>query len=267
MDRLGRFRSFAVALSVASSLATTPRLAGQPATSQPGILTGTVTLAGRGDGVPGVRIRVPSLNQESMTDGEGRYELSLPPGAHELRAEMVGCRTATWTVLVPSGSITYDLVLDGPAVTGEREPRAVVDPGTGASIIGSQLPYTVNRLERKDLDAAPGKTIADLIRSEFPGVRVVQGSGMPGERLSIVMRGPSSISGRQDPLLAIDGLVTGGGLDDLDPRDVESIQLLKGSAATAVYGARGEAGVIEIRTKRGAPETTARCFLRSRPAA
>lgn len=252
-------------VSIGLGLAFWGSASGQEQTEGPdGTVTGMVTLHLKGDAVPGVRVRAVGLGRESLTDPGGHYAILLPPGTHELRAELVGCAPATWTVRVPVGDAKFDLVLDGPAATGV-DPTVLVNPGTGVATNVTGMPYAVDRLDVGRRGGSSGATIADLIRGAVPGVRVVQGSGVPGASFSIVLRGPESISGRQDPLISVDGIVTGGGLDDIDPGDVESIQLLKGSVATATYGARGQAGVIEIRTKRGAPETSARCFLRVRP--
>jgi TonB-dependent SusC/RagA subfamily outer membrane receptor len=226
-----------------------------------GSVVGTVTTVYH-VGVPGVRIQVTGLGLEAVTDADGRFLLaSIPTGSHEIRAEMVGCEAVSWTMEIPEGRTSVRLNLDGPAVTGLPSQSA----GAGGGSAGPGTAFSVAQLPRNELNRYSARTIADLIRGTFPGVKVVQGSGLPGEHLSIEMRGPSSISGSQDPLVVVDGLITGGGLDDLDPLDVADIRLLKGSAATAVYGARGEAGVIEISTKTGAPTAAPRCYLRAHP--
>jgi TonB-dependent SusC/RagA subfamily outer membrane receptor len=240
-----------IALVVAAS----DELAAQNA----GTVAGRVTLGDPGVGLPGVRVRMPGLELEGLTDADGMFRFdSIPAGAHELRADVVGCQSGAWTIQVPAGLTSLHLRLDGPAVAALRE---MVAAGTASAVSEAELPFTVHRLERSDLDHTSARTLADLIRGRFPGIKVVQGSGQPGERISIKFRGPGSISGSRAPLLVVDGLATEGGLDDLDLRDVERIEMLKGSAAAAVYGARGEAGVIEITTRRGAPATSPRCFF------
>jgi TonB-dependent SusC/RagA subfamily outer membrane receptor len=228
-----------------------------------GTVAGSVTLGDAGLGFPGVRVRMPGLALEGLTDAEGMFRFdSIPAGAHELRADVVGCQSGAWTIQVPAGLTSLHLRLDGPAVAALRE---MVAAGTASAVSEAELPFTVHRLERNELDHTSARTLADLIRGRFPGIKVVQGSGQPGERISITFRGPESISGSRAPLLVVDGLVTEGGLDDLDTRDIQKIEMLKGSAAAAAYGARGEAGVIEITTRRGAPSTSPRCFFLSKP--
>lgn len=251
------FRRPSMAVGLIAVLTTPAR---ELAAQHPGTVAGTVTLGAAGVGVPGVRVRIPELEFERLTDADGRFLFdSVPVGKHEIRADMVGCRSGSWTVRVPEGLTALHLRLDGPAVAALRE---MVAAGTASAVSQAELPYTVDRLERRDLDRSSARTLADLIRGRFPGIKVVQGSGLPGDPISIRFRGPGSISGGRAPLIVVDGLVTEGGVDDLDLLDIEKVEILKGSAAAAVYGSRGEAGVIEITTRRGAPATP-RCFFSS----
>lgn len=235
--------------------------AGELAAQNAGAVAGRVTLGNGGTGVPGVRLWIPGLQLETTTDAEGMFRLDpVPLGWHEIRADLVGCQSGAWRAQVPPGLKELHLRLDGPAVAALRE---MVAAGTASAVSEAELPFTVHRLERRDVDHISARTLADLIRGRFPGIKVVQGSGQPGERISIQFRGPRSMSGSRAPLVVVDGLVTGGGVDDLDPLDIEKIEMLKGAAAAAVYGARGEAGVIEITTRSGARATSPRCFFSS----
>ncbi len=234
--------------------------AGESAAQYPGTVAGRVTLGEVGAGVPGVRVRIPGLQLERVTDAQGTFRFdSVPPGRHEIQANLVGCQSGSWAVRVPEGLTALHLRLDGPAVAPWRE---MVAAGTASAISQAELPFTVDRLDQSDLNRGFARTLADLIRGRFPGIKVVQGSGLPGERISIRFRGTGSLSGSRAPLIVVDGLVTEGGVDDLDPLDIEQVEILKGPAATAAYGARGEAGVIEIRIRRGAPAAP-RCFFSS----
>ncbi|MBI4539708.1 MAG: TonB-dependent receptor plug domain-containing protein [Gemmatimonadetes bacterium] len=237
--------------------------AGDLAAQGAGSVTGSVTSAGVA--VAGVQIQFPALRLGELTDDQGRFRFEVvPAGRHEIRAEVVGCRPASWTVDVPEGArVAVDLKLDERAIA--PSPPGLVRAGLAAQTPEVELPFTVERLELEEVERNPGRTIADLLRAKFPGVKVVQGSGLPGEGRSIQFRGPNSISGSEEPLVVVDGVITGGGLDDLDPLDVESLEVLKGSAAAAIYGSRGQAGVIEITTRRGVRSASARCFIRSDP--
>ena len=83
-------------------------------------------------------------------------------------------------------------------------------------------------------------------------MRVVKGSGQPGQGGSILRRGPTTITGSQSPLIIIDGVITDNRLSDIDALDVETIEVVKGAAAASLYGSRAQNGVIQITTKRGA---------------
>jgi TonB-dependent SusC/RagA subfamily outer membrane receptor len=99
-----------------------------------------------------------------------------------------------------------------------------------------------------------------MLQGQVAGVRVVQGSGQPGTDPSILLRAPTSLLGSQSPLIVIDGVITQGKITDIDPFDVLRVEVLRGASAAASYGSRGQAGVIEITTKRGptAPPTRSR---------
>jgi TonB-dependent SusC/RagA subfamily outer membrane receptor len=165
-----------------------------------------------------------------------------------------------WTLRVSEGVTTLHLRLDGPAVGRLRE---TVAAGTASAIPQAELPFTVEQLDQSEMDPRASRTLADLIRGRFPGVKVVQGTGLPGERVSLRFRGAGSLSGSRAPLIVVDGVMTEGGAEDLDPQDIEKIEILKGGAATAAYGARGGGGVIEIKTRRAAPAAP-RCFFSSK---
>lgn len=207
-----------------------------------------------GDPVPGVTIRLPGLRLETETDEAGRFEfLIVPAGRYEIRAEILGCQLGSGMV-----AVREDEVVD---VDFGMSQHVIAIPGLVVSGLGTEasefeLSYSVGRLDPAKLERHPGRTIADLLRGEFPGVKIMQGSGLAGEDISIQFRGRRSISTPQEPLVVLDGVITGAGTIDLNPRDVEDILVLRGSAASAQYGSRGQAGVIEITTRQGGTRAT-----------
>lgn len=220
-----------------------------PAGSQgqaPGRIEGRITstiLDPGGQPVPGVLVRLRPDGGRVLTDGEGRFSLEAPEGRREVTAELVGCLLARRTVEVRPGEVVpLELTLASPVI---QLPGIVVR----AEEAGASGARASGRIEVEGPRAT--RSLADLIRGEFPGVRVVQGSGLPGSAGTIQLRGPTSLSGEGQPLVVVDGMIASGGFVDLNMQDVESVTILKGAAAAAEYGARGQAGVIEVVTRRG----------------
>jgi TonB-linked SusC/RagA family outer membrane protein len=112
-----------------------------------------------------------------------------------------------------------------------------------------KLPFTV---EKVDMEEQPVQTSGadELIQGKVAGVEVVKGSGQPGNAADIMLRGPTSLTGSQSPLVIVDGVITDNTLADIDALDIASIEVVKGAAASSLYGSRAANGVIQIQTKR-----------------
>lgn len=207
----------------------------------------SVVVDAAGDPVPGVAIRIPAVGRVVLTGSRGEFVLSgVPAGRHEVTADLVGCLLGRqWVELRPGEGPSVEFVVREPAI---RLPGIVVRREDDQRLEA----LSVSRMEVDGRRA--GRTLADLIRGEFPGVRVVQGSGLPGTEGAIQLRGPRSLSSGGQPLVVVDGAVATGGSIDLNMEHVESVTILKGAAAAAEYGSRGQAGVIEVTTRRGGRE-------------
>lgn len=212
----------------------------------------TTIAVGAAQAVPGATLRLVELDQVRTSDERGRFIFeAVPTGRRELWVEVFGCAVGAQIVDVRGGKVTQaDFVIERPAL--QVPGLTATAPGGG-----EETPFTVERLDLAGREGRSDREIADLIRGAFPGARVVQGSGLPGGEISIQFRGPTSLSGPQQPLIVVDGAMTAGGLSDLNSRDIRSITVLKGAVASAQYGSRGQAGVIEITTTRGADEAAA----------
>lgn len=212
-----------------------------------GAVDGRVIHRASGNPIPGVHVSATESLVGSVTDEEGYFRLGgLQEGDQQLRFHLLSCLLATETVNVLGGSeVSEDVYVGPPAL----EVAGLVVQGVRQDVPEADQSYAVGRV---DANGAPTpRTLADLIRGRVPGARVVQGSGEPGAGASVQLRGPTSIQGNQDALIVVDGVIAGTRLLDIDPGDVERIEVLKGPIAAASYGSRGQAGVLEITTRRG----------------
>ena len=232
-------------LILAATLAT-----GSVATAQQtGVLRGTITYGHNGEGVPGIRVMLPEARFLTTTDEQGRFRIErVLAGEHDLTLDLFGCELAARTVTVVAGEErTMDFAIGPPVINLE----GLVVTGLAAGMPEAELPFTVERLDAEELPVGQARSIADLIRGRIPGAKIIQGSGQPGAEFSIQFRGPTSLQRLQEPLIVVDGIPFRGGLSTIHPMDVDRIEVLKGATASAVYGSRAQAGVIEITTKRG----------------
>lgn len=113
------------------------------------------------------------------------------------------------------------------------------------------LTGSVAQVSNKDLQAVPVYNVGEALQGRASGVSVAHNSGAPGSRVQVRVRGGNSMIGSNDPLYVVDGFPIAGGINFLNPADIESIDILKDASATAIYGARGANGVVMVSTKRG----------------
>lgn len=213
-------------------------------------VTGTVTDAAMRRTLASVQIVFPALRIGILSGSDGRFQLpNVPAGRHEINARLIGYRPASQVITVSAGeSMVVNFVLEARAISMDE----LVVTGVAAETPQAELPFTVERIDIPDVQPVPVPSAGGLIQARVAGAKVIQGSGQPGEEPSIQLRGPTSITGSQEPLVIIDGVVTQGRLADIDPMDIASIEVVKGAAAASLYGSRAQAGVIQITTKRGA---------------
>ena len=232
-------------------------------------ITGRVTEAGSSIGLPNAIVSVEGLPLTALTDAQGRYRIAnVPAGVHQLKITLLGYADSVRTVTVPAeGTLvvnfamtTRAIALDAVLVTGtagRQERRA-----QGATIANVSVAQ-VN-------EVAPVTNVSEVLQARVPGVSLTQGSGVAGTGQQIRIRGASSISLSNEPLVYVDGVrvdtkqtsVASGAvlsaLNDINPDEIESIEIVKGPAAATLYGADASAGVIQIITKRGAAGTAFR---------
>lgn len=229
-----------------------------PAWAQDAVIRGTIT-SDRGELVPGANVFIEELRIIAVTTPSGQYVLNVP-GARVrgqqvmLRVRSIGFKPTSRTLVLTSGEQTQDFtlaydvnLLEAIVVTGTQEATAAVN-----------VPFSVGTVDASQLPV-PAANPLSQIQGKVPGANIVSGSGRPGAQPAVLLRGPTSInaSGRgQDPLYIVDGIIINGNLPDLNPADIENVQVVKGAAGASLYGARAGNGVINITTKSGrrAPE-------------
>jgi TonB-linked SusC/RagA family outer membrane protein len=164
-----------------------------------------------------------------------------------LRVRAIGFKPNSKSVTLTSGEQAVDLVLAYDVNLLE----AIVVTGTQEATEAVKVPFTVSRVDAAQMPVPAANPLTQL-QGKVPGANIVSASGRPGAQPAVLLRGPTSInaSGRgQDPLYIVDGVIINGGLPDLNPQDIESVEVVKGAAGASLYGARAGNGVINITTK------------------
>ena len=224
------------------------------AIAQDRTVSGKVTGADDGAGIPGVNVLVKGTANGAITDIDGNYKIVVPTGDVTLVFSFVGYESSE--VSVGSRSV-IDIALS----TDVQQLSEVVVTGYGTSI-KQDLTGNIASVKSEDIEMQPVTTVEQAIQGRTAGVLITAQNGKLGQGLDIRVRGASSISASNQPLYVIDGVPitsasqsrTGAAtnpLADLNFNDVESIEVLKDASAAAIYGSRGANGVVLITTKRG----------------
>lgn len=204
------------------------------------LITGTITSADDGSVLPGASVVVKGTTTGTTTDVAGKFSLLVPEGA-TLVISYVGYNTEE----VPITTETDISVVLMPDISKLEE---VVVVGYGVQK-KSLVTGAISKIEAKDVANSVSTRFEQALQGRTSGLVVVQNSGAPGSSLTIKIRGNSS-DGSNSPLIIVDGVRTGG-LEYLNPSDIESYEVLKDAASAAIYGADGGNGVILITTKKG----------------
>ncbi|HET9683179.1 MAG TPA: SusC/RagA family TonB-linked outer membrane protein [Gemmatimonadaceae bacterium] len=228
-----------------------------------GTVVGRVTDQGTQAPVEGVQVLVVGSQRGTQTDAQGRYSIGgVPVGAHDIRARRVGYTSRVQTVTVQSGqSVTADFTLTQ-AVTQLQE--VVVNAVTGQAQRRAEGGTNTGYIDTTMLNQGAITKMSDVLQGRVAGVNLQSASGAAGSSQRIRIRGANSLSLSNEPLLYVDGVqfsnnkggFTLGGqdysrLNDINPEDIENIEVLKGPAAAALYGSNAANGVILVTTKKG----------------
>ena len=212
---------------------------------QPRTISGKITDAS-GIPLPGVTVVIKGTTEGTITDSEGKYYIPNVPANATLQFSFVGMKAREITV---SGKSVIDMIMQEETIGLEE----VVAIGYG-TVKKEDLTGSVGSVESDVIAASTVTDAAGALQGRVAGVNIEKNVGRPGSGFDITIRGLSSInnSGTSNaPLYVIDGIPTTEGLTDLNPDDIEKIDILKDASATAIYGSRGANGVVIVSTKKG----------------
>lgn len=234
--------------------------------AQQGVVSGVVR-DGAGSPVGGVALQVVDRDVAVLTSDNGSYRLELPPGTYEIRVSRIGFQESVERVEVVAASETeLDIVMELQALELEGVVASVAARPTRRQELGTDLV----RFDAVDaVEKSGAGTLSELLNNRAAGVSVTPSTGTAGGASRVRIRGATSITQDNNPIIYIDGVrasnETGSGpgsfdfangqtisrLDDINPQEIQSIQVVKGPSAAALYGSEAASGVILIETKSG----------------
>ncbi len=247
-------------------------LSAQFAAAQVRQISGRVTNTQTQEGVPEATVAVIGTEIVAQTNNQGIYQLNAPAGDVSLVFRAIGFKRQQ--LAVPAAQPTADVALE-PDVFNLQE---IVITGQATGVERQNLPNAVATVSSSELNRAPAPTLESALQGKIPGAYIQANSGAPGGGYQLNLRGVSTINASVDPLYVVDGIVVsnaaipngqnavscaqcGGNprnqdnpvnrIADLNPEDIERIEVLKGGSAAAIYGSKATNGVVVITTKRG----------------
>ena len=251
-----------------STVAALSFMLGVPATAQQqatGTIRGTVTDAVTMRPLSGVQISVPGTGRGALANASGQFlVLNVPTGTVTVRAEIIGYGTQEQQVTVAAGRVAQvEFRLSQSAL----ELDAIVVTGTPGQTQKRALGNSVSQFDASAVtEAVPVPSLQEMLQGRTPGLTLLSSGGGAGDGAQIRLRGSGSLNAGFEPVVYIDGVKIESGnqggmcgsvthctsaLESINPNDIESVEIIKGPAASTLYGAEAAAGVIQIITKKG----------------
>ncbi len=241
-------------------------------------ITGKVT-DDTGKPIPGAQVTIKGTNTGALGKQDGTFSVNAPSTDVTLVVQFIGYKRSE--VPVPAGRNSVNVSMKTDVLNLDE----IVVTGQATGIQRRNLANAIAKVNATELVKAPSATVTNALMGKVAGAQIYSNSGAPGGGVRVRLRGITSINGASQPLYVIDGvilsdvaiapgtnIVTGAGartnvavasqetpvnrVSDLNPNDIESVEVLKGAAASAIYGSKASNGVIVITTKRGKPGTT-----------
>src|SRR5690349_8580090 len=265
--RGGHVRRLTLAVSALLLIVSAPTISAQRR------LTGIVTESGTGQPVDAATITIPGTTIGVHSGDDGRFAITVPNGPQTMRVRRIGYRQQDVALTADQTDVRVSLVRD------VLQLEAQVITGAVTSVARANAANDVAQVSGADLNRAPTPTLENALQAKIAGATVTTNSGAPGGGAQFRIRGASSILGNSDPLIVVDGVIVSNQviqpgtnavlqairntsessdqdngtnrLADLNPNDIENIEILKGASAASIYGSRASNGVVLITTKRG----------------
>jgi TonB-linked SusC/RagA family outer membrane protein len=226
-------------------------------------IKGVITDARNKEPLAGATVRLEGTTFATSTDGAGAYTLNadVKNGSYSLVISYTGYKVITKTVTLDQSPFTFSTTLNEDALSlGE-----VVVTGNTVAVTKKQLGNAISTVSGKDLQQGLATGVDQALAGKVAGAQVSQNSGNPDGGISVHLRGNSTVSGSSDPLYIIDGVIVNNNSDqlidlggytenrlaDINPADIDHIEIIKGAAGAAIYGSRASNGVVQIFTKKG----------------
>ena len=256
-------RTFGLAVCAGALLALLSAVSGD-AQAQSAVITGKVTGRG-GEPLGGATVLVEGLGIAAGTAQSGTYTLTVPADKAKgqtvtLRARYIGYQAGTKQITLTPGTQTQDFELKFDPMTLD----VVVVTGTAGGTEIKKVPFAVSQVDRSQLQEAPAVSALGSLEGKVAGVRLIDASGAPGGEPIIRLRSATALTSKSactsqpcpstnvsGPLIIVDGTITRHGLADINSQDIDRVELVKGAAASSLYGSDAANGVIQIFTRRG----------------